>query len=636
MQSGSIQPQAEAVTAHYALGNPDILDEIFWHLDPYPEVEGYTRAGVLDAYFPRGGSATRRASPNVRTLASAALACKAFAEPASSVLWASLPKGLRPLLYPLRGYGGAKVWDEDTQDLGSGGIEEKTNKIPANVWDRWEHCARRVRLVAIRDLNADWAQLSSLIPMSSYIRPANRPLLPNLRTIVLGSAGEGSSSAQLLQALVASSMIRTVSICTVNVIRRQEFASAALEDALSSDLDILARSSSASQLRHLLITSPLPFRLVYANSLRHVKAFRRLQTLHVGFVALDEHLDLLADLAALEALEGLTLRSRQVLDPVDNAQSSWNLESVVPSDSSSLSAMAGFPALRRILLEDEPQRIIHTLRLIRSRTLESVWLTSTQSATTAFPPMLTSLTSRHNIAASLRDLRLTYSIGWDQSSSETLRAGSTALLYAPLGDIVGPLTELHALETLWLNVGGKLIRMSDGDVAAMGNAWPRLRSLVIDLPTARTLPQELQMLLIAYEVNSDESPSYTLSSLVRLATNCRSLRHVDISTRPHDVSEEELVVIEELATGGSRAAASHDPQTEMRYLLPLSSDQHQWFEISFADVHRLARALRRLFPRLGRPERQIEQESLMRQLSEWEKEDMQSGFLELLQELTVI
>ncbi|KAI0663411.1 hypothetical protein C8Q70DRAFT_356270 [Cubamyces menziesii] len=633
MQSESIDLHTDTTASHHALENPDILAEIFWHLDPYPEVESYTRNGVLDGYF-QGGYAAGRAIPYIRTLTNAALVCKAFAEPASSVLWATLPKGLYPLLYPLREH--ASAWpiveDEQTGAPAPGYMQEGTNEhIPAHAWERWEHCARRVRLVAIRDLESDWTQLSSLIPLSSYICAANRPLLPRLRTIVLASAGEGELSTQLLQVLAASSMIRAVSIRTVTVIPRPEFSSETLEDALSVDLDILAHSPSASQLRHLLITSPLPFRLAYSNSLRHVKAFHRLQTIYVGFVALDEHLKFLADLAALETLENLTVRSRSVLDPLDNAPSSQNLELVAPLTRSSLGALAGFPTLRKIFLQDEPQQLIHMLQLIRSSTLECVWLNSTQSATTAFQPMLRSLISRPNIGASLREMRLTYSIGWDQGSSETIRTGSTALIYGSMGDIVGPLTALHALETLWLNIGGKLIRISDEDIAAMGNAWPRLRSIAISLSPVRMLPHQLEILLIAYEVTLDVAPTYTLSSLIRLAMKCRSLRNVDIFARPRDVSEAELVAIEELALEGG-----HDPQTVLRYLFPLSPDEHHWHEVSLADGHRLARALRCLFPRLGRPERQIEQDLLMQRLGEWEKEGKQSGILEVLRELTAI
>ncbi|KAI0335115.1 hypothetical protein GY45DRAFT_985545 [Cubamyces sp. BRFM 1775] len=469
--------------------------------------------------------------------------------------------------------------------------------------------------------------------MSSYIRPVNSPLLPNLRAIVLGSAGEGCSSAQLFQALAASSMIRTVSICTVGVIRRPGFTSAALEDALSKELEILAQSPSASQLRHLLITSPLPLRLLYLNSLRHVKAFQHLRTFSVGSVALDQHLNFLADLAALEALESLIIRSHTVLDPLENARTAWNLERVVPANRPFLSAKTGFPVLRQVLLEDEPTQLIHTLELMKSSTIGIVWMTSTQSATTAFRPLLASLTSRPNIAASLTDLRLTYSIGWDQSSSESIRAGSTALIYASLGDIVGPLTQLLALKTLWLSVGSKIVQISDEDIAAMGDAWPRLRSLYISVPTDRTLSNQLDMLLIAYEVALDVTPSYTLSSLVHLAIKCRSLRHVDISARPRDVSEDELAAIESLAPEGG-PIAGHNPQTELRYLFPLSADQSPWLQVSFADVHRLARTLRRLFPRLGRPERQIERESQAQRMDPWEEEDKQSEIYKLLQELT--
>ena len=114
MQSESIDLHTDTTASHHVLENPDILAEIFWHLDPYPEVESYTRNGVLDGYF-QGGYAAGRAIPYIRTLTNAALVCKAFAEPASSVLWATLPKGLYPLLYPLREHASAGPIVEDEQ-----------------------------------------------------------------------------------------------------------------------------------------------------------------------------------------------------------------------------------------------------------------------------------------------------------------------------------------------------------------------------------------------------------------------------------------------------------------------------------------------------------------------------------------
>lgn len=80
-----------------ALHNPDLLPEIFKHLAPFSEPLALAQLEEppADLRVPEHTYLCRR------TLVAAALTCRAFAEPASSVLWQVLYSGLLPLLCPL-------------------------------------------------------------------------------------------------------------------------------------------------------------------------------------------------------------------------------------------------------------------------------------------------------------------------------------------------------------------------------------------------------------------------------------------------------------------------------------------------------------------------------------------------------
>ncbi len=78
--------------ASIATWNDDIIWEILQHLSLVPERPEDFHLQQLDDYY-------KLERLHRRTLASAALTCKAFSEPASQALWAVLPDGLLPLMH---------------------------------------------------------------------------------------------------------------------------------------------------------------------------------------------------------------------------------------------------------------------------------------------------------------------------------------------------------------------------------------------------------------------------------------------------------------------------------------------------------------------------------------------------------
>ncbi len=72
--------------------NDDVIREIVQHLSLVPE-----RPEDFRTFLFNDNTGIERL--HMRTLASAALTCKAFSEPASEALWAVLPDGLLPLLH---------------------------------------------------------------------------------------------------------------------------------------------------------------------------------------------------------------------------------------------------------------------------------------------------------------------------------------------------------------------------------------------------------------------------------------------------------------------------------------------------------------------------------------------------------
>lgn len=93
------RPGSAAATA---LSNPDLLFELFEHLAPFPQLDIVQLGEIPSEHFKYYYSSETYLRK--KTLANAALTCRDFAEPASSVLWRVLYPGLHPLFYPFPGF----------------------------------------------------------------------------------------------------------------------------------------------------------------------------------------------------------------------------------------------------------------------------------------------------------------------------------------------------------------------------------------------------------------------------------------------------------------------------------------------------------------------------------------------------
>ncbi|PIL26747.1 hypothetical protein GSI_11161 [Ganoderma sinense ZZ0214-1] len=156
------------MSPHRALTVPDVLHEVFQYFATHPWL---TTAGAemvtSDSFDPgRTGEASEAGVKAKRmTLAHAARTCKAFAEPASRVLWGA-QDGLGPIIAVLKN---ARI---------------SASEDCAYDWVRFEHIARRVRALYTKGNNSlsDGDDTLKLI-CARYVDCA---IFPNLRVLVHG------------------------------------------------------------------------------------------------------------------------------------------------------------------------------------------------------------------------------------------------------------------------------------------------------------------------------------------------------------------------------------------------------------------------------------------------------------------
>lgn len=91
-----------------ALYNTDVINEIFEHLSVAPR--HVTRVSDYDLY---GDEATAKR----QALASAALVCKTFSEPASRFLWTTLHRGIGPLMRVFSNLKESTLWPLSSQRI---------------------------------------------------------------------------------------------------------------------------------------------------------------------------------------------------------------------------------------------------------------------------------------------------------------------------------------------------------------------------------------------------------------------------------------------------------------------------------------------------------------------------------------
>ncbi|KAI0763002.1 hypothetical protein C8Q74DRAFT_1451054 [Fomes fomentarius] len=154
------------MSLHRFLANIDLLHAVFDHLDLLPRP-------ITD--FVRGFYARHEAIVARRTLANAALTCRALSEPASKTLWKCLHLGLLPLL---------KTFSCFKETDGGIASYELDGEISAAEWERFDHLASWVRYIGYPYERAVVLQSSVVHALVKRYQTKGAALLPNLQILI--------------------------------------------------------------------------------------------------------------------------------------------------------------------------------------------------------------------------------------------------------------------------------------------------------------------------------------------------------------------------------------------------------------------------------------------------------------------
>ncbi|CDO73861.1 hypothetical protein BN946_scf185016.g18 [Trametes cinnabarina] len=541
-------------SGHRVLSHPDVLNEIFQHLSPYPEALDALEAG--DMPNPTMHMSEKMLVPR-RALVNAALACRAFTEPASAVLWAVLQQGFGPLFYALPAF--KVVTTLANPELAQYGdlfgdpyTVEYTlqGEITAADWTRWRHCLKRVRYLRYSFNYPRWT--------------VEEPFL----SILLRPETQGNPvQTSVLHALMSPSL----AIVAINAHIPALFSS-----HLANDLQMVFQTSK--HIRRLHIQSG--YRVIHMHL--PLAFFRQLRALHITpAVSLALYNHLTNELDALLHLKELSLAidgdpSSAHISATRSLQDSDIHAHVVRAD-----AAGGFPALRRLSIAGSPFEIRQLLLKINSPVLQDVSILSSQETISEVEAMLQSLSTDRN-ASSLRKLFI------ELQTEFSPIIGGAELLYAAFRSVAGSLLSLRSLQDLELLSWNKVLSISDEDVSSMNAAWPHLRRLEIVSNV-----KDIHRLRDAWSPYAPEIKRPSLTALLLLAERCHSLESLKMDIA--DVSEDELLTLE------ARAAASDVTRLQTRFRHLILAQEDHCLHVSIPDVERVARVVRRLFPALEGP-----------------------------------
>ncbi|EIW62656.1 uncharacterized protein TRAVEDRAFT_43001 [Trametes versicolor FP-101664 SS1] len=577
-----------------ALSNPDLLFALFEHLALFSHGDLLKPGDISSQRFSRESYLRRQ------TLINAALTCRSFAEPASSVLWRVLYPGLHPLFYPFPGF------NKTAGVLESPEIDDAEqlyiSPIPNHVlerepsfaeWERWKICVRRVRCINLKNTRAAFFD-EPFIPLLLHAS-AGVPILPSVQSIAFNEPRGNTVQSQLLCALVGPAL-STISVYN------------ATPHAYSTHIldDMEAISRSCDNVQHMLIYSEV--RSLSQNW--PLIRFPRLHTLYFDCLSWFPCRSMTSQLGALKELEELDISYEFTSS---NAQSMAALEDPSPTTPNA------FPALRKLHLTASTFQAGQIISSISSTSLQEVRISTYQPVFRAdVTPLMQAFPWKQN-ASSLRRLDLSNTTNWD-----TLNTSPGDPFYAALFDMFAPLAELHALEYVEISCWSRLLSVSDADVARMARSWPNLQRIVIAYSIVPFEPAEPPI----WDPYGLQVARPSLSALVELAERCPALFYCEIPAA--DVSESELTALE------ARVAEPRDRprQTSLRSLLPARGAHCDHFTL--CDVDRVARALLALFPSLygvGRTTRRPSLESGRPSRYSWSGQQRDSDGFRLLERL---
>ncbi|KAI0758664.1 hypothetical protein C8Q74DRAFT_1441341 [Fomes fomentarius] len=400
--------------------NDDIIREIVQHLSLAPERPEDFRTFIFN-------NNSELEELHRRTLASAALTCKAFSEPASEALWAVLPDGLLPLLhtfsslritYKTSYMGSRKHVQAMYYTLDSGAIQ-------STEMQRFEHLAARVRFACCTTQTTPEIDPSVLTAMLEQFSP----LFPNLRALEWReSSGLDPHLSRLLRSLVSTSSLSAFFYRPAS----NSTADMSLLTSLRPDLPHLR----VWDIRHMLCgtTALIPL--------------RSLVSVHI----LDVDPSFFCHLATLTHLEDVAV--------------SLARESSGSGQRKPLPGVPGFRSLKRFatLGSIPAEDIVWMLSVIAT--------TSTRLSTldvgvrTSFQELLPALEKIGSmpVLRNLRTLKLRLH----------LNTGYRACLQLPLSNIASPFYPIPSLEDVSFAIRNRIIDLSEQDLTRMQEAWPNL------------------------------------------------------------------------------------------------------------------------------------------------------------------
>ncbi|KAI0766454.1 hypothetical protein BD413DRAFT_615244 [Trametes elegans] len=578
---------------HHALANPDVLTNICAQL-AISLPPGALGSDDLPNLVRFGEGAVAR-----RTLARAALACRAFAEPASAALWSVLHNGLLPLFYPLPGFKvvveGTEVEESPMDELfGGGGVarrvhHEFSGHVSAADWERFAHCARRVRCLLWHGRRPPNVHEPPYLP----VLQAAAPLLPGLWGLAFDECAGDPARLAVLRALGTPSL-------SVVVVRMRHGGVSAFSRYLPRDLEALAETSG--RVRRLdLVSSYEPTR-----HLCSLARFGELRTLNVGLVSHGLYQEVIRDSAGLAYLEELRIATPDSAAdddggvPVNAFQNSRRPKGRRP---------ARFATLKTLSVAGTHSEVCELLSSIESPSLSHVSISITEEDVELVSSML-GMMCNTTYTASVQQFILTIDT---KLILDTVPDGVQPRPVA-FSAMFSPLLSLPALEAVELTIFNRVLSLSDADVAHIGDAWhARLRRLVLHSHVRDPDPDSGSFARALRVPAGLACPS--LSALASLASRCRALGELRVDGVA-DVSGEELGALEARAdaaaapgrpeTGRARQDSGDVDGGQTRFAhFVLASPGDHCMRLSLPPgedaVSRVARALRRLFPSLVGP-----------------------------------
>ncbi|KAI0682009.1 hypothetical protein C8Q76DRAFT_763787 [Earliella scabrosa] len=259
------------------------------------------------------------------------------------------------------------------------------------------------------------------------------------------------------------------------------------------------------------------------------------------------------------------------------------------AESSNMPPIQGCAALQRLSTSGSPPSLLHMMSSISSPFLIvlSLGIEAIFHARDAFPFLDTMFALRAFQPLREVDLYIPMEVG------DPFTDGSGERMEIEFADLARALLPLRQLEAVSIEVRRRTISLSDADIARIGSSWPGLRQLKVAFDT----PVFIQKI---WQPAGVDITRPSLTCLVDYALSHPQLEKLDVEVA--SVSEDDLVYLETVAATALSPVNAKSPRSRLRWLTFAREDHRTSIELP-DDHERLARALNRLFPRLGGLER---------------------------------